>query len=193
MWVVGQLSFSQISSFFSLNLQHRPFSLSLPLCMASSLSCGLPPSLPYCPFLHVTFCLGFLSSPQGKEGTRRGKGREEKWCHTAMMPEHCLDGGEVEGVWVQRKRWGGRGGSSPIGVQPLGVEAGSAKPPSPPSCSSPAAPHACPYPSSCAGAAEFEGNTHRDTLVQCNPVFLGQVISRCHSWQLPLSVVYNTA
>lgn len=35
-----------------------------------------------------------------KEG---GEKREEKWCHIVMMTECCLDGGEVERVWVQRK------------------------------------------------------------------------------------------
>lgn len=105
----------------SLNLQHRPFNLSFPLCKASSLSCGLPAILS----LPTRYLLRGL--PIQLKGQRRGEEREEKWCHTAMMPEHCLGGGEVEGVWIERKRWrkgwgGGEGvggGSSPKGVQPL--------------------------------------------------------------------------
>lgn len=87
MWVVGEPTFSGISSLFPLNLQHRHFSFSLPLCVASSLSGDLPPPLPYCSFLHFNFCLGFLSRAK-KEG---GVEREEKWCHTAVMPEHWMN------------------------------------------------------------------------------------------------------
>lgn len=46
----------------------------------------------------------WASYPAHRAKKEGGKEREEKWCHTAMMSEHCLDGGEVEGVWVQRKR-----------------------------------------------------------------------------------------
>lgn len=114
MRVVGDLSFSWISSFFFLNLQYRPLSLSLPLCRVSSYlvayhhPCHTVPS--------YALPSAWTSYPVHRAKKIVGEEREEKWCHTAMMPEHCLDGGEVEGVWVQRKRWGGRGGSSPMGV-----------------------------------------------------------------------------
>jgi len=76
-------------------------------------------------------------------------------------------------------------------VQILGVEERSDKTFSLPSCSSPCCPPPCPCLSSSAEAAEFEGNTHRDTLVQGNRL-LGQATSRRHSRKLPPSVVYHT-
>lgn len=100
---VRELSFSHVTSFFSTNLEHqlcRSFSLSLLLCLCPSLSCGLPPSLPYCAFLHVSFCLGCYPAHRAKE-----KGvilmADEKgswWLNTLWMKEKWKD------LCLQRKQ-----------------------------------------------------------------------------------------
>lgn len=162
--VVRELSFSQIFSFFSFYLEHRPFSLRLLLCMAPSLSRGLPPSLPYCPFQCVTFCLGCYPAHRAKRQTGKG-GETVLYCHGDWTPFGWRKG---KAVWVQRKR-----GKKRQQNQPLGVEVTSH--PLCPIAAAPALPHPCPCPSSCAEAAEFEGNMHTDTLVQLNPVFLGRL------------------
>lgn len=90
------------------------------------------------------------------------------------MAEPFLDGGKVEGASVERKRCSGRGGISPMGVQPLGIEVRSDNPSALASWSSLCCLCPCPCPSLCAEAAEFEGNT-QNTLVQGNPVPLSRV------------------
>lgn len=168
---MGEHSFSQISSFFSLTLQHRPSGSAslcarpLPYLVACQHPCHTVPS--------YTLPSAWVSYPDHRAKKEGGEEKKEKWCHTAMMPEHW-----AEERWKEREYREKEGREEEAAVpwefSHWGQKQGM---PSHPPCplAAPAAPHPCPCPSSCAEAAKFEGNTHADTFVQHNSVFLGRL------------------
>lgn len=79
-----------------------------------------------------------------------------------LVTEDPPNEGEVEGLWVQRKRKRGKRSQY---HQPLGVGVPSHLPC--PIAAAPAVPHLCPCPSLCAEAAEFEGNRHTGSALPC--------------------------
>lgn len=86
---MGEHSFSQISSFFSLNLQHRPSGSAslcawpLPYLVAYQHPCHTVPS--------YTLPSAWVSYPDHRAKKEGGEEKKEKWCHTAMTPERWME------------------------------------------------------------------------------------------------------
>lgn len=137
-----------------------------------------PTSIPAILSLPIRYLLpGFLIQTTGQ----RRKGERKRKRNGVILPWHLNAGWRRGGrstflfsLWVQRERGREEEAAVPWEFSHWGQKQGM---PSHPPCPlvAPAAPHPCPCPSSCAEAAKFEGNTHADTLVQPNSVFLGQL------------------